>query len=402
MEPACISRFREYLQVNTMQPTPDYAACERYLKNQADEIGLEFKALELVPGKPTIVMTWRGSDPSLKSLVLNSHTDVVPVFEEFWDYPPFSAARVPTDDGDYRIYARGSQDMKIVGSCYLEAVRNLKAQGKTPLRNVYLTFVPDEEIGGEDGMQKFLLTPEFKEMNAGFALDEGIANPGPELYAFYGERNKNQVVFTCRGNTGHGSQFITDTASAKVLAISQELMAFRDAEEQKLITAYGEVNQSNLGFVTTVNLNIIQGGVQINVVPDSFKAEFDIRVDPEVDLAEFNKWLQSIADKNDAELKFLDNVYPKCVTDIGPANKNWKVMCDVIEKKGLKTINAIFPAATDSRYLRRAGIPAIGISPLRNIPVLLHVHNEYVNESLFMEGVDLYTDLIDELSNLKD
>ncbi|OMJ26340.1 Aminoacylase-1 [Smittium culicis] len=402
MEPACITRFREYLQVNTMQPTPDYAACEKYLRKQAEDIGLEFKALELAPGKPTIVMIWRGTDPSLKSLVLNSHTDVVPVFEEFWDYPPFSAARVPTDDGDFRIYARGSQDMKIVGSCYLEAIRILKAQGKKPLRNVYLTFVPDEEIGGVDGMQKFLLTPDFKEMNAGFALDEGIANPGPELYAFYGERSSNAVYFVCRGNTGHGSQFITETASAKVLAISQELMAFRDAEEQKLIKAYGEVNQSNLGTVTTVNLNIIQGGVQINVVPDSFRVEFDIRVAPDTDLTEFNKWLQSIADKNDSELHHHHEIVASGVSDIGPSNRFWKTMCDVVEKKGLKTINAIFPAATDSRYLRRAGIPAIGISPLRNIPVLLHVHNEYVNESLFMEGVDLYTDLIDELSNLKD
>ena len=32
------------------------------------------------PGQTVVVMKWPGSDPSLKSLVLNSHTDVVPVF----------------------------------------------------------------------------------------------------------------------------------------------------------------------------------------------------------------------------------------------------------------------------------------------------------------------------------
>ncbi|OLY84192.1 Aminoacylase-1 [Smittium mucronatum] len=401
MEPACITRFREYLQVNTMQPNPDYAGCEKYLKKQAEEIGLEFKSLELVPGKPTIIMTWRGFDPTLKSLILNSHTDVVPVFEEFWDYPPFSATRVPTDNGDFRIYARGSQDMKIVGSCYLEAIRNLKEHGKNPLRTIHLLFVPDEEIGGEDGMMKFLHTPEFKEMNAGFALDEGIANPGPELYAFYGERTNNAVKFTCRGNTGHGSQFITDTAVSKLLNISRELTEFRNEEEQRLISKYGEVNQSNLGFVTTVNLNIINGGVQVNVVPDNFQAEFDIRVSPDTDLEEFNLWLKGLAEKYDSEIEYPHEVVRSGVSDIGPSNKFYHKMVEVLDAKELKIINAIFPAATDSRYLRAAGIPAIGISPLRNIPVLLHVHNEYVTESLFMEGVDIYTDLIHELSNLE-
>lgn len=64
-------------------------------------------------------MTLQGSDPSLKSLVLNSHIDVVPVYEvsiifvqarnlilsqDKWIHPPFAAVK---DEG--KIYARGSQ-----------------------------------------------------------------------------------------------------------------------------------------------------------------------------------------------------------------------------------------------------------------------------------------------------
>jgi aminoacylase len=40
-------------------------------------------------------------------------------------------------------------------------------------RTIHLTFVPDEEIGGHDGMALFCTTQEFKDLNAGFALDEG-------------------------------------------------------------------------------------------------------------------------------------------------------------------------------------------------------------------------------------
>ena len=76
------------------------AACV-FLKQQADEIGLLYREVEreslsflvlhttliiiiiittAVSGKPIAVLTWEGKEPSLPSLMLNSHTDVVPVF----------------------------------------------------------------------------------------------------------------------------------------------------------------------------------------------------------------------------------------------------------------------------------------------------------------------------------
>lgn len=47
----------------------------------------------------------------------------------------------------------------------------------------------DEEIGGHDGMEKFVLTEDFKKLNVGFALDEGMANPTEEFIIFNGERS---------------------------------------------------------------------------------------------------------------------------------------------------------------------------------------------------------------------
>lgn len=38
--------------------------------------------------------------------------------------------------------------------------------------NVALLF-PDEEIGGQKGMETFVKHPEFNKLNIGFALDEG-------------------------------------------------------------------------------------------------------------------------------------------------------------------------------------------------------------------------------------
>ncbi|PVV02520.1 hypothetical protein BB560_003023 [Smittium megazygosporum] len=399
-EPPSVSRFREYLRIPTIHPKPDYETCKQYLQRQAEEIGLEFKSIEYAPGKPTIILTLVGTNPEFPSIILNSHTDVVPVFEEFWDYPPFSAERVPDGD-DFRIYARGSQDMKVVGSCYLEAIRNLKAAGKALSRTLHLTFVPDEEIGGEDGMAQFVKSQDFKDLNAGFALDEGISNPGPELYAFYGERSAHYVKFTARGETGHGSQFIKDTAISKLVSLSNELLEFRDSQENRLVQKYGEVSQSNLGEVTTLNINMLEGGVQANVVPENFSAVVDIRVTPFIELDEFKRYLKSVADKHKVEIEYIYTSDQGQITDISDNNKFWTAFKSVLKEKRLKSINAIFPAATDSRYLRDVGIPAIGISPLRNIPALLHVHNEFIYESLFLEGIDMYTGLIYEIGNVQ-
>ena len=73
MEDICVTRFREYVRINTMQPNPDYAAAELFLRNYAEELNLEFSSIECVEGKPCIVFTWRGTEPELGSILLNSH-----------------------------------------------------------------------------------------------------------------------------------------------------------------------------------------------------------------------------------------------------------------------------------------------------------------------------------------
>jgi hypothetical protein len=49
----------------------------------------------------------------------------------------------------------------------------------------------------------------------------------------------------------------------------------------------------------------------------------------------------------------------------------------------------IFPGGTDSRYLRQKGVPAFGFSPINNTPILLHDHNEFLNEKIFLKGIDI-------------
>lgn len=66
-------------------------------------------------------------------------------------------------------------------------------------------------------MKLFVKSEDFKKLNIGFALDEGIACPHNALKVFYGERTTWWIDVITRGNTGHGSQFINDTAVSKLV-----------------------------------------------------------------------------------------------------------------------------------------------------------------------------------------
>ncbi|KAJ3252014.1 adenylate cyclase [Boothiomyces macroporosus] len=396
VEDIAVTRFREYLRIKTVQPTPDYAGCTAFLTKYAKELNLECKVVELVKGKPLVIMTWKGTDPSQKSLILNSHTDVVPVSEEHWDNPPFEAVKL--DNGD--IVARGAQDMKCVGIWYMEAIRKLQQQNKKLKRTLHLTWVPDEEIGGHDGMMVFVKSKEFKELNAGFALDEGLANEKNAFKLYYGERSPWWLTLIAKGNAGHGSKFIEPSATYRLLKTLDKFLAFRDSEQKRLEFELSHDGKPiTLGDVTTTNVTILKAGVQHNVVHEEAQAGVDIRIAPTVNHKEFEQMVKEWCAEYDVEMKTVQK-FDGAPSTILSEHKEWQVVQSVAKKHKVDIEPEIFPAATDSRFLRQIGVPAFGISAIKNTPVLLHDHNEYLNENVFLEGVSFYVDLISGMANL--
>lgn len=47
-EHPAVTRFREYLRIKTMQPNPDYEGSTAFLINQAIEIGMPYKVVEVL------------------------------------------------------------------------------------------------------------------------------------------------------------------------------------------------------------------------------------------------------------------------------------------------------------------------------------------------------------------
>ncbi|KAG5274990.1 hypothetical protein AALO_G00142370 [Alosa alosa] len=393
-EDPSVTLFREYLRLKTVHPQPDYDAALGFLDRIASELGLPMKKVEVCPGRVVAIMTWVGTNPALRSILLNSHTDVVPVYSEHWKYDAFAAVK----DAEGNIYARGTQDMKSVTIQYIEAIRRLKAEGKKFARTIHLMFVPDEEVGGHKGMETFIKHPEFKQLNIGFALDEGLANPGEAYTVFYGERSPWWITVHCPGSPGHGSRFVENTAAEKLRKIINSFLDFREKEKHRL-----DISECfTLGDVTTVNMTMVNGGVAYNVIPAEMDVSFDMRIPPTVNLQEFEeqikRWCQEAGEG--ITYKFAQKHMDQNTTSTEDTDPWWNTFSSTCKSMNMTLTKEIFPAATDSRFIRAVGLPAIGFSPMNHTPILLHDHNEHLNEQVFLRGIQVYERLVPALASV--
>ena len=55
----------------------------------------------------------------------------------------------------------------------------------------------------------------------------------------------------------------------------------------------------------------------------------------------------------------------------------------------------------EARYLREYGIPSIGFSPMIREEILLHDHNERLNEKTFLRGVEIYETVLKNLAEVQ-
>lgn len=123
-----------------------------------------------------LVYFWKGSDDSLKPLMLTAHQDVVPVQQDTlkdWTYPPFEGHY----DGEF-IYGRGAADCKNVLISILETIELLLKKGYQPQRSVIAAFGFDEEASGVVGAAKI---GQYLEKTYGNDSVYAIIDEGPGL-----------------------------------------------------------------------------------------------------------------------------------------------------------------------------------------------------------------------------
>ncbi|CAN1301713.1 ACY1 [Linum perenne] len=305
-----VTRFQQYLRFKTAHPNPDYTAPVSYLTSIAHSLNLKTQTFEFVADKPVLVVTWTGYKPYLPSILLNSHLDSVPAEPTKWTHPPFSAVR----DQHGRIFARGAQDDKCIAIQYLEAIRNLIRKGFVPARTVHVSYVPDEEIGGEDGAEKFVASKVFDELRVGFMLDEGQASVNDVFRVFYADRCPWKVIIKASGQPGHGSRLYDNGAMENLMKSIEVISRFREGQFD--VVKAGKAANSEVISVNPVYLragipsptvrmactlpqryilklifevgcitfvSVFEQGYVMNMQPSEAEAGYDIRMPPTAD-----------------------------------------------------------------------------------------------------------------------
>ncbi|KMZ74125.1 Aminoacylase [Zostera marina] len=393
-----VSHFQQYLQIRTAHPNPDYTSAISFLTSIANHTAPStIRTIEFVPGKPLLILTYLGSDPSLPSILLNSHMDSVPADVDRWSHPPFAA------------FTRRAQDDKCIGVQYLEALRVLKTEGFVPVRTVNVVFTPDEKITGIDGWVEFAVSREFRELNVGFMLDEGQASPSEDFRVFYSERTRWRLILKAHGLPGHGSKLYDGSALENLMDAAMEISRFRDSQFDLVKSGISlpsdviSINPMYMEAGTPSNT-----GFQMNMQPSEGEMGFDVHLPPTVDpddlRTRFAEWAPRT--KNMSYMVIEDGPIRSytgrlLITPTDSSNPWWIAFEQAITQSGGKLAKPeVLSLTTDSRFARQLDIPTLGFSPMVN--TLLHQHNEFLQDYVFLQGIQVYTHVIRALSSLLD
>lgn len=169
---ANLSAALRYRTISTQDPSefsPDeFVGLRKFLEERFPAIhsGLSCEII----GDYSLLYTWKGSDTSLKPVLLMAHMDVVPVeSEKSWTHGPFSGSVA-----DGFIWGRGALDDKASMMGIFEAVEGLLAAQYKPRRTIYLAFGHNEEVLGS-GAAAIAATLKSRGVQLESVLDEGSA-----------------------------------------------------------------------------------------------------------------------------------------------------------------------------------------------------------------------------------
>ncbi|WP_066269405.1 M20 family metallopeptidase [Hydrogenophaga palleronii] len=208
----------------------------------------------------------RAYGPGGKTIALNAHGDVVPPGEG-WTHDPYGGEVV-----DGKIYGRATAVSKSDIASFTFAIRALESLGAKLAGGVELHVTYDEEYGGEVGpdwlLKKGLTKPDLM-IAAGFSYQVVVAHNGCL-----------QLEVTVHGDMAHAA--IPDSGTDALQGATHILNAL-----YALNADYLKVT-SNVEGITHpyLNVGLISGGTNTNVIPGKVVLKVDRRMIPEEDPAE--------------------------------------------------------------------------------------------------------------------
>ena len=313
-----------------------------------------------------------------KTVLLNAHGDVVPPGEG-WTHDPYGGE---VEDG--KIYGRASAVSKCDFSTYAFAVRALEAVARPKAGKVELLFTYDEEFGGEVGpawlLKHKVIHPDLM-IAAGFSYQVITAHNGCL-----------QMEVTVHGKMAHAA--IPDSGVDALRAAVHILNALYAQN-----TLYKQVCSKVEGITHPyLNVGMIEGGTNTNVIPGRVSFKLDRRMIPEENPAEVEATLrQVIAEAAAQQPGITVDVRRILLANAMKPLMGNKPLVEAIQKHGQAVFGEAIPALgtplyTDVRLFCEAGIPGViyGAGPR----TVLESHAKRADERLDLEDLRRATKVI--------
>ena len=313
-----------------------------------------------------------------KSVLLNAHGDVVPPGEG-WTHDPYGG-----EIADGKIYGRAAAVSKCDFSTYAFAVRALEAVVQPKAGTVELLFTYDEEFGGEVGpgwlLKHKVIHPDLM-IAAGFSYQVITAHNGCL-----------QMEVTVHGKMAHAA--IPSTGVDALQAAVQILNALYAQN-----TLYKQVCSAVEGITHPyLNVGMIEGGTNTNVIPGRVTFKLDRRMIPEENPADVEATLRRvIADVAATVPGVTVEVKRMLLANAMKPLAGNQPLVDAIQNHGQAVFGEPIPALgtplyTDVRLFCEAGIPGViyGAGPR----TVLESHAKRADERLDLEDLRRATKVI--------
>jgi acetylornithine deacetylase len=221
----------------------------------------------------------------VSGVMLSGHSDVVPVDGQDWTVPPFAMTQ-----RDGRLYGRGAADMKGFVACALAACLKAKKRDlRTPLQ---LALSYDEEVGCV-GVRSLLSMLRMAPHRPRLCI---VGEP-TDMHVATGHKGKVAARAVCRGRAGHSA--LAPFALNAIHLGCDFVAALRD-EQKRLMTEGAHDDDYDVPY-TTVHVGKFNGGVALNIVPESCQIDFEIRYIARDDPDDIIGRLRQAADRIAAE-----------------------------------------------------------------------------------------------------
>jgi succinyl-diaminopimelate desuccinylase len=254
-----VDLLRDLIRTRSVNPPGDEAAVVDVLAERATAWGLLPRIVEVLPGRPNLIVELAGSGER-PAVLLSGHSDTVPPGEAPWEHDPFSAALV---DGE--VWGRGTTDMKAGLAAMLVAMAAARRRGWQPKGDVRLAVTIGEEV---DCVGARHLRDTGGLEGAGWIV---IGEP-TNLDVVAAHRGAIWLEIVGHGKTAHGSM-----PHLGVNAIDHVVTLLGWLAQRWPKYPY---TPHDLLAPPTMNLGTIRGGVKTNVVPDRCVATVDLRTVP--------------------------------------------------------------------------------------------------------------------------